>query len=310
MILSASRRTDIPAFYSEWFVNRLREGYVLVPNPYNTRHLSYIPLSPAHVDCIVFWTKDAAPIFDKLGIVEELGYKDYYFEFTVTPYDESIEKHLPPKGDIIQTFQRLSDRLGPDRVDWRFDPILLNEQTGHSCLLTAFEKMCKQLAGYTTKCIISFIDIYKHISPAFTEISPEQQMRIAKDMAEIAATYHLQLYACCEKHDFSLYGIHRSACIDREKIERIIGCALLVRKDANQRTYCSCMESIDIGVYNTCQHACTYCYAVRQPNTARQKWALHDPHSPMLIGVPTGEEIITSKVFKSLKDNGSQLCLF
>lgn len=310
MILSVSRRTDIPAFYSEWFINRLREGYVLVPNPYNTRHLSYIPLSPAHVDCIVFWTKDAAPMFDKLNMVEELGYKDYYFEFTVTPYDESVEQHLPPKSGLIQTFQRLSDRIGPDRVDWRFDPILLNEQIGCSYLLTEFEKMCKHLAGYTTKCIISFVDLYKHIRPAFKEISREQQMRIAKEMAEIAATYHLQLYACCEKHDFSSYGIHRSACIDREKIECIIDCKLLVRKDANQRTYCGCMESIDIGVYNTCQHACTYCYAVRQPNLARQKWALHDPHSPMLIGVPTSEEIIAPKVFKSLKDSDRQLRLF
>lgn len=249
-------------------------------------------------------------MFDKLGIVENLGYKDYYFEFTVTPYDENIEKQLPPKGDIIRTFQRLSDRIGADRVDWRFDPILLNEQIGHSHILTEFEKMCKQLASYTTKCIISFIDVYKHISSAFKEISQEQQIRIAKDMAEIATTYYLQLYACCEKHDFSLYGIHSSACIDREKIESIIGCKLLVRKDANQRTYCSCMESVDIGVYNTCQHACTYCYAVRQPNIARQKWALHDPHSPMLIGVPTGEEIITPRVLKSLKDNGRQLRLF
>lgn len=310
MILSVSRRTDIPAFYSEWFINRLREGYVLVPNPYNTRHLSYIPLSPEYVDCIVFWTKDAAPMFDKLDIVESLGYKDYYFEFTITPYDENIEKHLPPKSDIIRTFQRLSDRIGPDRVDWRFDPILLNEQIGYSQILIEFEKMCKQLASYTTKCIISFIDVYKHISPAFKEISEEQQIRIAKDMAEIAATYHLRLYTCCEKYDFSLYGIHPSACIDKEKIENMIGCKLLVSKDANQRTYCSCTESIDIGIYNTCQHACTYCYAVRQPDIALQKWSLHDPHSPMLIGVPTGEETITSKVFKSLKDSDRQLHLF
>lgn len=310
MILSVSRRTDIPAFYSEWFINRLREGYVLVPNPYNTGHLSYIPLSPAHVDCIVFWTKDAAPMFDKLNRVEELGYKDYYFEFTLTPYDERIEQYLPLKSDLIRTFQRLSDRIGANRVDWRFDPILLNEQIGCSYLLTEFEKMCKQLASYTTKCIISFVDVYKHIRLAFKEISLEQQMRIAKEMTEIAAIYHLQLYACCEKHDFSLYGIRRAACIDREKIENIIGCKLLVRKDANQRTYCGCMESIDIGVYNTCQHACTYCYAVRQPNIARQKWTLHDPHSPMLIGVPTGEEIITPKVFKSLKDSDRQLRLF
>lgn len=282
----------------------------MVPNPYNTRHLSHISFSPEHVDCIVFWTKDAAPMFEKLNIVEELGYNDYYFEFTVTLYDESIEKHLPPKSDLIQTFQRLSDRIGPGRVDWRFDPILLNEQIGHSYILTEFEKMCKQLAGYTTKCIISFIDVYKHIRPAFKEISLEQQMRIAKDMVEIAATYRLPLYACCEKHDFSLYGIHRSACIDREKIESIIGHKLLVRKDANQRTYCGCMESIDIGVYNTCQHACTYCYAIRQQGIAQQKWALHDPHSPMVIGLPTGEEIITQKVFKSLKVSDRQPRLF
>lgn len=302
MILSASRRTDIPAFYSGWFINRLREGYVLVPNPFNIKHLSRIELSPENIDCIIFWTKNAAPIFDKLNIIEELGYKDYYFEFTITPYDESIEKHLPPKNEVAETFRRLSDRIGADRVDWRFDPVIINERITEPWLLNQFELMCNQLAGYTTKCIISFVDIYKHSDSTFMSVDMEKQKYIAKHLAEIASLYNLKLYACCEEYDFSSYGINHSACIDKEKIESIIGCGLTGRKDNGQRKNCGCMESIDIGIYNSCSHECTYCYATNNKKIHDGIKKLHDINSPLLIGFPTGEELITVRAVNSLKN--------
>ena len=303
MILSASRRTDIPAFYSEWFINRLREGYVLVPNPYNTKHLSQITFSAETVDCIVFWTKDASPIFNKLGSIEELGYKDYYFEFTITAYDESIEKQLPSKSEIIKTFQRLSDKIGANRVDWRFDPIIINEQLTDNLILNQFEKLCKQLARYTTKCIISFVDAYRHINLRFKDLSKEKQEYMAIHLAKIASAYNIRLYTCSEEQDFSLYGIHHSACIDKEKIESIIGCKLLARKDAGQRKCCGCIESVDIGIYNTCNHACAYCYATTNPKISERNRLLHDPHSPMLIGIPNGDEMMIPKIMKSFKDH-------
>ena len=301
MILSASRRTDIPAFYSEWFINRLKEGFVLVPNPYNPKQLSRITLSPETVDCIVFWSKNTAPMFDKLVQIEELGYRDYYFEFTITPYDKSIEKGLPPKSELIQTFQRLSDKIGLNRVDWRFDPIIINGQITENLILSRFEEMCKQLAGYTTKCIISYIDIYRHTDPVFKQISKDKQLFIAKHLADIASGYKLPLYTCSEEQDFSLYGIGHSACIDKEKIESIVGCKLVTRKDSGQRKNCGCVGSIDIGMYNTCSHGCSYCYATTTRKVSERKKAEHDPNSPVLAGSLDGVETVIPRIVTSLK---------
>lgn len=301
MILSVSRRTDIPAFYTDWFINRLRDGYVLVPNPYNTKRLYRIELFPENIDCIVFWTKNASPMFNKLDIIEGLGYKDYYFEFTVTPYDKSIEKYLPPKSRIIETFRRLSDRIGMDRVDWRFDPIIINENITDQWLLGKFESMCNQLAGYTTKCTISYVDVYRHLGAVFRNQDMEKQEYMAKHLAEIASSYNLRLYTCCEEYDFSPYGIDHSACIDKEKVERMSGCKIFAGKDAGQRKNCGCMKSIDIGIYNSCLHGCTYCYATNNYDSYDGRKKVHYPDSPMLIGLPNGEETIASRVVNSIK---------
>lgn len=301
MILSVSRRTDIPAFYSDWFVNRLRGGYVLVPNPYSPRHLSRISLSPAQVDCIVFWTKNAAPMLSRLKEVEELGYANYYFEFTLTPYDASIEKNLPPKNNLIRTFRQLSDQIGPSRVDWRFDPIVLTQSFTASRLLDRFEDFAKQLAVYTERCIISFVDIYRSIRSLFQEIAPEKKAYIAEHLAEIAASYRLKLYACGEAEEYKKYGIYPSACIDRDKIEHIVGYKLRCSKDTTQRKHCQCVESVDIGIYDTCRHGCTYCYATRTKR-AEAGSPPSDPFAPMLTGYPLGTEAVTERKMVALKD--------
>lgn len=303
MILSVSRRTDIPAFYSEWFINRLREGYVLTPNPYNANQLSRISLTPQKIDCIVFWTKNALPLLRKLDIIEDLGYKDFYFEFTITAYDNEIEKHLPQKGKIVEAFQRLSDRIGSNRVDWRFDPIIINNQLTESWILNRFELLCKSLARYTNKCIISFIDIYRHIHPKFSEIPLSIKENLVRKLVDIASSYNLKLYTCSENQDYSSYGVCRSACIDKEKIESIIGCPLHARKDNGQRKNCGCIESIDIGVYNTCKHGCSYCYATKSSAITKNEDMQYNPCSPILTGYPTGKEKIIEKKVISLKDN-------
>ena len=164
-------------------------------------------------------------------------------------------------------------------------------------------KLCKQLAGYTTRCIISFVDAYRHVDPAFKDLSGEKQEYMALHLAGIASAYNIRLYTCSEQQDFSQYGIRHAACIDKEKIESIIGCKLLARKDAGQRKCCGCIESVDIGVYNTCDHACAYCYATTNPQISERNRLLHDPHSPMLIGIPNGEEIMIPKIMKSFKDH-------
>lgn len=302
MILSVSRRTDIPAFYSDWFVNRLKAGYALVPNPYRPRHLSRVPLSPRQVDCIVFWTKNAFPMLSRLREIEELGYKAYYFEFTVTPYGATVERRVPPKSEVVRTFRQLSDQIGPARVDWRFDPIIGEESVSEGQVLDAFEDLCKQLANYTERCIFSFVDVYRSIRPLFREIPPEKKAYMAEHLAEVAAAYRLKLYACSESSTEGAYGIRSSACVDKEKIEQILGCPIRTRKDLSQRTLCRCVESVDIGIYHTCRHGCTYCYATRKDKGFETDDFRFDPLAPMLTGYPTGTEVVTERKMTSLKE--------
>ena len=160
MIISASRRTDIPAFYSQWFFNRIKEGYVLVPNPYHPKMISKISLSPAVVDCFVFWTKNPAPMLNQL---EKLQDYNYYFQFTLNPYGEKLENHLPSIDKRMDTFKKLADKIGRERVIWRYDPILRNEEYNVSFHQEAFARIAHELKDHTSKCMLGFIDHYPHI---------------------------------------------------------------------------------------------------------------------------------------------------
>jgi len=158
MIISVSRRTDIPAFYSDWFFKRLEEGFVLVRNPMNPQQVSKVSLSKAVVDCFVFWTKNPKSMLEKLPLLA--GY-DYYFQFTLNPYDQEIEVNLPKKAEIIKTFIELSNLIGKDRVIWRYDPILLTDKITIGDHLEYFNILAGQLGDYTRKCVISFLDQYQ-----------------------------------------------------------------------------------------------------------------------------------------------------
>ena len=156
MIISASRRTDIPAFYSEWLLNRLKEGYALVANPRNALRFSRVSLNPQTVDCLVFWTKNPAPMLPKLDEITAMGYP-FYFQFTLTPYGQDIEQNLPDKKTLLQTFQALSRLLGAKRVIWRYDPVILTAQMNIEYHLQCFETFASALEGYTHRCIFSFL---------------------------------------------------------------------------------------------------------------------------------------------------------
>ena len=158
MILSVSRRTDIPAFYSEWFFNRIKEGYVCVRNPMNIHQISKIALTPNLIDCIVFWSKNPYPMLSRL---DELKDYMYYFQFTINPYDTVLEQQVPGKKHVIETFKRLSDLISPDRVIWRYDPIILTDTISVDYHIKYFEELAKRLHTYTKTCIISFLDLYK-----------------------------------------------------------------------------------------------------------------------------------------------------
>lgn len=305
MIISASRRTDIPALYPEWFVNRLRAGEIMVPNPYNRKKVKRIVLSPEKVDCIAFWTKNPEPMLPFLREIDDMGYQ-YYFQMTITDYEEEMETNLPSTAESMATFLLVSEMLGKERMDWRFDPLLLTEKYTISYHLEKFEMMCEWLHGATTRCILSFLDSYK--GGCFLEPEREDMEELAEGLSKIAKKYNLPLYTCAEKIDLSRFGIQHGACIDRDRIRSLIGYKLDLKKDPGQRKECRCAESIDIGMYDTCIQGCRYCYATGSLESAKKKYDQHDPDSPILSGVLRGDEVITDQNLESSRDN--QISLF
>lgn len=305
MIVSASRRTDIPAFYAEWFMNRLTEGYVLVKNPRNPRRSSRVLLTPAVVDCIVFWTKNPRPMLDKLAAIEAMGYP-FYFQFTLTPYDSRIEKGLPPKKTIVETFQHLSDIIGPQRLVWRYDPVILNRELSVAYHLASFQQMVDALGKYTHRCIFSFVDSYAR-NRARTKGMEDatdngaNRRRLAAGFAQIAGGHAIELSTCAETMDVSEYGIIHGACIDQAMVEAILGCPIKAKKDMNQRAACGCMASVDIGCYDSCLHDCIYCYATANRAAALNNWQHHNKQSPFLIGAADSAGTITDRAGKTLK---------
>lgn len=305
MILSASRRTDIPNYYSEWFINRVREGFLYVRNPMNARQVSRIDLSPEAVDCIVFWTKNPAQMIDKLGYLSDYT---YYFQFTLTGYGKDIEPHLPDKREeLISTFRKLSEKTGKEKVIWRYDPILINKKCTAEYHLKAFEEIAGKLSGYTEKVIISFVDLYAKTQRNMRQLdirqmTNEEIVSLAEKMAQIASRCNLIIETCAEKINLEQAGIRHGSCIDKKLIERLSGCKLRGEKDRNQRQECGCLESVDIGAYDTCLNGCKYCYANYNDDRVKEKVKLYDEKSPLLCGYITADDRITDRKVRSLKD--------
>ena len=283
MIISASRRTDIPAFYAPWLERRLEDGFVLVRNPRNPAQVRRISLAPVDVDCFVFWTKDARPLSGLLDRLDGAGYP-YYFQWTVTPYGSGLEPGIAPKEEILAAFRTLAGRLGPHRVVWRYDPVIVSEEYPAERHREEFARMCRFLEGSTERCVLSFVDIYrKNRGRGFRETSPEIMHGLVRSFAGSAAGRGISLHTCCEAEDFGGEGVPRGACVDRTLAERLAGHPLDAGKDRNQRPLCGCAASADIGAYDTCPAGCLYCYAVRDLRTAEANRARHDPDSPFLV---------------------------
>ncbi|MBE6936673.1 MAG: DUF1848 domain-containing protein [Ruminococcaceae bacterium] len=308
MILSASRRTDIPGHYAEWFLTRMREGYALTRNPMNHAQLYRVPLTPDLLDAIVFWTKDPAPMLPHLPQLDQYGIP-YLFQFTLTPYGKSLEPGLREKTAILRTFQELSREIGKDRVLWRYDPIILNDSMDIRWHREAFTRYCDALAAYTARVTISFLDLYPKLrSPLLRAITAGEMTELSGMLSEIAGQFDLPIYACSEAMDLRPYGIAPAACIDRHVLEALCGCPLRIPRDPGQRKDCGCAASVDIGAYDTCTNGCVYCYANHGSAAAARRKAQHDPASPLLFGsVQSGETIIPRKV-QSFREE--QLTLF
>ena len=310
LILSASRETDIPAFYSDWFVSRLREGWCEWKNTYSgTVH----KVSFAKMRMIVFWSKNPKPLLERLDEVEALGFRQYYFQFTLNDYvREELEPNVPPVAERIDTFKRLADRIGKERVIWRFDPLMLGFAAGTKLcglsideLLERIGNIGRQLKGYTEKLVFSFIDIgaYRKVQRnleglGVREFSPDEQRQFAQGLAELNKELGLELATCGEETDLSAYGVRHNKCVDDELMMRLFhdDAALMdfigaeydmfsgwhipkSKKDKGQRKACGCIVSKDIGAYNTCPHLCRYCYANASPELALANWRRHKAQS-------------------------------
>lgn len=297
MIISASRRTDIPAYYSDWLLNRIKERYVCVRNPMNIHQISKISLEPDVVDCIVFWSKNPKPMLSKLQCINDYA---YYFQFTLNPYDKDIEARLPCKDEILETFQRLSDIIGPQKIIWRYDPVLLNDKYTISYHIYNFSEFAGKLRGYTEKVTFSFIDFYKKITENFKsagidEITGEEKNIIASNFSRIAQENNFIINTCAEDIDLSKYNISHARCIDDRLISKIIGYNFIAEKDKNQRLECGCIGSIDIGEYNSCSNGCVYCYANYSKIIVTNNINKHNEFSPLLIGEIIDKDIINER---------------
>lgn len=292
MIISASRRTDIPAFFSEWFMRRIEEGYCHVPNPFNMKQVAQVSLQPGDVEVIIFWSKNPAPLLPFLPELNLRGYR-YYFLYTLNDYPSELEPGLPHLSDRLETLRQLAAHVGPKRVIWRYDPILLSNRTDCRYHETAFASVAEKLSGSTERVIVSVADFYRKTSHRLATLAaqgfefdrtPLQRpdfVELLRQMKHIAAGHGMRIQSCAE--DLTIADIPAGACIDRELIHSLWGIAGLTR-DRNQRPLCGCAVSKDIGINDTCLHGCLYCYATRGQRFAQANFARHQTDSSMLIG--------------------------
>lgn len=303
MILSASRRTDIPAFYSDWFFERIIDKEIYVRNPINKNQVSILKINPEVVDCIVFWTKNPKDMILKLNKLKDYN---YYFQFTINSYSKDIEENLPQKIFLIDEFKKLSDLIGSDRIIWRYDPIILTPRYTVDYHIEYFQKIAYKLKGYTKKSVISFLDHYKKIEKNLfkinsVEISDINKKKIGKYFSEIGKSLNIDIETCAENFSLDEYGINNSSCIDRKLIEKIIGYELKIKKDLNQRKECGCIESIDIGAYNSCMNGCLYCYANNSKNSIDLNIRKYNKNSKLIIGDIESKDKIYVKKLESNK---------
>lgn len=309
MIINTGQRTDIPAFYAEWFANRLREGIVCVRNPYNPNQVSRYRLDPSVVDVIGFCTKNPVPMFPHMDLLNDYG--QYWF-VTITPYGRDIEPHVPDKHLLLDAFKKLSDRVGVHAVGWRYDPIFISARYTADYHIRAFEQIASALDGYTKTAVISFIDLYPKVRrnfPETQEVTKTQRLTLGRELIRIAASHGMTVKPCAEGDELAAYGADCSGCMQISDYEKAIGRHLNAPKRKGARAACACYLSCDIGAYNTCRHLCRYCYANAEPSKVLALSRQHDPGSPFLIGNYRDGDIIHDVPQKSWIDGQTSMLL-
>lgn len=312
MILNTGCRTDIPAYFSEWFYNRIKAGYVLTRNPYYPAQVIKYRLDPKVVDGLCFCTKNPAPMLARLS--ELCAFRQFWF-VTITPYGKEIEPDVPEKAEVIRSVQSLAETVGAQAVGWRYDPIFISEKYTVAYHMESFRQMAKELAGSTTQCVISFIDLYEKTRKNFPEVRAvrrEERLALGEAFVKIGKEYNITIHSCCEGIELAPYGVDTTGCMTQQTLEKALGCNLILPKKKPVRADgvngCDCVLGNDIGMYNTCMHGCVYCYANYDMEVVAKNVRQHKKDSPFLVGEAKPDDIV--KEAKQISYVDDQLRLF
>ena len=293
MIINTGQRTDIPAFYSKWFMNRIKEGYVLVRNPYYPNLVTKFILNPNVVDVIGFCSKNPHPM---LKYLDDLKEYNLFWHITITAYDNDIEPNVPSIDDVINDFIYLSNKIGKNSVVWRYTPIIINDKYTVEKHIETFKYIASKLHKYTNIVIFGFLDLYDKLitnKPELKDANDTDKITLSKKFLEICKEYNLNLRLCSKEKRLKDYGIDINGCMRIEDYELAINKNLIIKDKMEARKgYCSCYLSNDIGAYNSCLHFCKYCYANGKDETIIRNNKMHDPNSPFLIGNSRKDDII------------------
>lgn len=294
MILNVSGRTDIVAFYSEWFMNRYREGYVDVRNPFNEKSISRIKFE--NVDAILFCTKNPIPI---LKYIKEIN-KPILFHITLTSYHKDIEPNVPQKNKVIEAIKELSKIIGKDNIVIRYDPVFISEKYSLEYHIKAFEKLCTLLEGYIGRILISFIDNCKNVKHnkkylKFNEFTENDYKTIGESFSKSAKNHNLIVHTCFEDRNLIEYGFSKGECLSHELAFKLTGKVFKEEWKARKGNKCHCVNMVDIGSYNCCNHMCKYCYANFDEKKVQENMTKHDPNSSLLIGKIHSDDVIKER---------------
>ena len=311
MIINTGGRTDTVQYYSEWLLNRFKEGFVYSRNPFFPEKVTKYELTPDKVDCVVFCSKNYEPILNRLNEITDKF--NTYFYYTITAYDRDIEPRVPTIEKSIEILLKLEEITSAKRIAWRYDPVLLTDKYTIDYHLETFENMSKQLSGHIDRCIFSFVEMYKKLKtnmPEITELSNTEKTELAKGLGEITEKYNIIIQTCATDIDYTSFGIQPSGCMTLDILGKANNIRFKKLKHNGMRKNCKCIETRDIGAYDTCPNGCKYCYANSTPQKAIENYKKHNPNSPILFGKINDTDIIQQGNQKSFLDFDQNLKLF
>lgn len=294
MILNVSGRTDVVAFYSDWFINRYKAGFLDVRNPFNTKLISRIYFKD--VDLILFCTKNPIPILDKLNIID----KPILFHITLTPYKKDIEPNVPFKGEVIEAIKKISKIIGIDNVYVRYDPVFISDKYNIDYHINAFDHMCKLLNGYVKHIIISFLDEYKNVKNnmnilKYKQLTDDDYKNIGLNFSKSAKENGMTVQTCFEDNNLVEYGFIKEDCLSHTLAFKLTGKTNFKSWSARTEKKCNCVQMVDVASYNCCMHFCKYCYANYDEKKVKANMKLHNPNSSLLIGELSDNDIIKER---------------